>query len=632
MEAFNRLFVFGGASIHDPLKGPQSLRFAQAFNFETLSWELLSILPTGTRSPCVYIDSEKTVTLFRPGEWRRPGDRYPKSLVLEGTFSLGEKPPSGAARLLSAKHSSKVLQTQNFMKCIDAHLRAQCHSFLSGQYESVRASWNKLFDSRQKPNVVCFPKDTNEVAALVKCGRRGGLPICGRNGKHSFSGDTCSNGLVVDVAELKSIERLETLDKGRFMWKLGAGNHLGQAASGLYERGSVLPVGHCPSVGLTGYTLGGGQGYLSRLYGMTSDLVSAVEYVDAEGQTILATEDNAYSKALWLARGGGTYLAFPGIITGWQYKHLPSVETQNLTANVWTEMEVYWRASLENAEAVFDGWQELALNKDFINDPLVNRLTVEAWIALYPNRQSGKLEKILKLTAVFYGTDDLHEQASKRLYPLIHNVGGPEHPHSTIKMKRFAYHDFLMKAGGVSTKEELVSGHHGWDLIDIPPANVNRWKGHSAVAMDKIPGNSIKHIVHAMWYAEPLRKRYTEFKPLRGAIQHNMNKNSTSFWHRDALHWSLSSHFWHASDEPETISAVLRNARVAHEGYEKSMGEKYGGSYVGYIERGASIARDMKRYYGGNADRIRRIRHELDPHNIFRHFLPNRPEEVVYRD
>ncbi|KAL3913089.1 MAG: hypothetical protein SGARI_000830 [Bacillariaceae sp.] len=592
MEAHNRLFLFGGLQIQSPRQGPKGHQFSQAFNFQTLSWEVLSVLPTGLSSPCVYKDKDKTVTMFRAGDWRKPGAQYPKSPVLEGTFYFDEEPPSAADRLLSMKRLTKVLHTENFVKCLNDGLRARCHTFLSGQYENVRTSWNKRFDAQQKPNVVCFPEDTNDVAALVKCGRRSGLAICGRNGKHSFSGDTCTDGLLIDVEELKSIERLENPDTGRILWKLGSGNRLGQAASGIYEQGYVLPVGHCPSVGLTGYTQVGGQGYLSRLYGMSSDLVSAVEYVNAEGQTVLATEDNEHSKALWLARGGSGYLAFPGIITSWRM------------ARFGAEQGLHQRSSGQPTDGGSMG-------------------------ALYRNRMTGKLEKILKLVAVFYGTDDLHQQASERLYPLLQQIGGPNHPPRKTKLKRFTYHGFLMKAGGVGTKEELVSGHHGWDLIDMPPMNVNRWKGHSAVAMDRIPGEAIKDIVHGMWFAEPLRNRYTEFKPLRGAIQSNMNKTATGFWHRDALHWSLSNHFWHASDKPATVAAIMKNARNAHEGYVASMGDKFGGSYVGYIERSNSIVPDLQRYYGGNADRILQTRHELDPHNVFRHYLPNRPEEVV---
>jgi hypothetical protein len=133
----------------------------------------------------------------------------------------------------------------------------------------------------------------------------------------------------------------------------------------------------------------------------------------------------------------------------------------------------------------------------------------------------------------------------------------------------------------VATNEKLVSGHHGWDLVDKPPTDVNRWKGYSAVASDKISDEAIRHVVNGMWEAEPLTKRYTEFKSLRGAIQTNMGKSDTGFFHRDALHWSLSSHFWPASDTTERVEQVLRNSRIAHEKYVKSMGSRYSGGYAG---------------------------------------------------
>ena len=72
-------------------------------------------------------------------------------------------------------------------------------------------------------------------------------------------------------------------------------------------------MGSCASVGITGLILVGGQGILSRHFGLTIDYVSAIELVDHSGNVLYATKNNEYSDFLWLARGGGAGVQhFPG--------------------------------------------------------------------------------------------------------------------------------------------------------------------------------------------------------------------------------------------------------------------------------------------------------------------------------
>lgn len=633
ITAYNRMILFGGVQAQ-PVRenGPVIVahNVVQAFNIQTLSWEVMSFLPESIKNGIVWIEESGAVKLFKTGEHHRPGKHRPYSKLLKGHFVFDRLPPQYRKELLQLKVASQREHTERLLHCLGTTLKILCHTFWQEDYELVRMSWNHLYDDRQRPNIICFPRNTNEASALVKCARRSGQPICARNGKHSFSGDTCSDGIVVDVAKMNAIG---PLDNDRTTWRLGAGNHLGRASFELYNHGIVLPTGHCPSVGLTGFTLVGGQGPLSRLYGMTSDYVKAVEYVNFEGELVLATEENKYSNALWLARGGGTRLAFPGIVTSWHFYQLPEVETKDPTEEIWTEITVHWPPTLENAQAVMSGWQDFLLDIDSSEDPLASRLTVEAWIAMFHNgkHRNAKLQKILRVTAFFYGTEVMHNEASERIFPRLQQLAGPNIlPRHEMRVERMTEFEFKRKLGGVATNEELVSGHHGWDLVDNPPGQVNRWKGYSAVASDIISAEAVRHIVHGMWEAKPLTKRYTEFKPLKGAIQTKMNKTATAFWHRDALTWSVSSHFWHARDTPEHVDAVLRNSKKTHKRYKNSLGSNCSGSYAGYMEHSNSIIHDLQRYYGGNAEKVAKVRHDLDPHNVFRHFLSNRVADIAY--
>ena len=62
--------------------------------------------------------------------------------------------------------------------------------------------------------------------------------------------------------------------------------------------------GSSPDVGVVGYTLGGGIGWLARRYGLAANSVTAVELVTADGEHVRADADNE-PDLFWGLRGGG---------------------------------------------------------------------------------------------------------------------------------------------------------------------------------------------------------------------------------------------------------------------------------------------------------------------------------------
>ena len=58
----------------------------------------------------------------------------------------------------------------------------------------------------------------------------------------------------------------------------------------LTSHGRAFPGGHCPSVGIGGFLLQGGQGWNSRKYGWACENVAAIDVVTADGELIRADE------------------------------------------------------------------------------------------------------------------------------------------------------------------------------------------------------------------------------------------------------------------------------------------------------------------------------------------------------
>src|SRR3546814_12223578 len=72
-------------------------------------------------------------------------------------------------------------------------------------------------------------------------------------------------------------------------------------AHGLATTGGI--VSH---TGVAGLTLGGGVGWLMRKHGLTVDNLLAVDHVTADGQLLLASEDQHHALFSQSPGGGGT--------------------------------------------------------------------------------------------------------------------------------------------------------------------------------------------------------------------------------------------------------------------------------------------------------------------------------------
>src|SRR5262249_34580327 len=68
--------------------------------------------------------------------------------------------------------------------------------------------------------------------------------------------------------------------------------------------GLAALAGSSPNVGVTGYTLGGGMGWLARRYGLAANSVTAAELVTPDGRLVRADAEHEQD-LFWAVRGGG---------------------------------------------------------------------------------------------------------------------------------------------------------------------------------------------------------------------------------------------------------------------------------------------------------------------------------------
>jgi FAD/FMN-containing dehydrogenase len=167
-------------------------------------------------------------------------------------------------------------------------------------FTAAHQVFNPRFDA-VIPSAVARPVDATDVRNAIRFTATKGIPVRARSGGHSYAGySTLSDGVVLDLRKLNSI----TVDKSGATATVGAGAQLIDVYAELAKAGATLPAGSCPSVGISGVTLGGGFGLAGRQLGLTADNLISADIVTADGQlrTVNARTD---SDLLWALKGGG---------------------------------------------------------------------------------------------------------------------------------------------------------------------------------------------------------------------------------------------------------------------------------------------------------------------------------------
>jgi len=180
----------------------------------------------------------------------------------------------------------------------------------------------------KQPRAVMYAEDTTDVQTAVKCAFDNGIKVTARGRGHSFQGWGVVDGyLVVDMSKMcrpkefdfdKEAQGPHILPGSRYIATVKAGPGCTNAVM-LHsvwkefkpEEGAMALIGFCPSVGITGFTLGGGMGDITPYVGYAADLVEEMEVVLYDGSHITASKDD-HPDLFWALRGGGGGM---GIVT-----------------------------------------------------------------------------------------------------------------------------------------------------------------------------------------------------------------------------------------------------------------------------------------------------------------------------
>jgi len=209
-------------------------------------------------------------------------------------------------------------------------------------YDSARQVFNQRFQFR--PWVIVYPKTSEDVSQLVQFAAKENRELKVRGGGHDHEGEcSATDALVLDMRHMNEAK----VDKEKGVAIIQPGGIFINLIKVLNEAKVGIPHGTCQSVGITGFTLGGGWGPWTRKQGMCCESLVQATIVIGDGTIKTLTEDGPDKDLLWALRGGGGFSY--GIVTELVIKTFPLPKVTHKFNFTWTT---------KPALAVLEGWEK----------------------------------------------------------------------------------------------------------------------------------------------------------------------------------------------------------------------------------------------------------------------------------
>ncbi|MFI0350881.1 FAD-binding oxidoreductase [Actinomadura sp. 9N407] len=179
-------------------------------------------------------------------------------------------------------------------------------------YEEQRQAPFAPIDPR--PALIAEATGAADVRAAISAAREYGLPAAVQATGHGTR-VPCDGGLLLKTSRMAAV----LVDPDRRIARVGPGARWRAVLDAAAPFGLAPLSGSHAGVGVTGYTLGGGWGWLGRRYGLAADSVLRAQVVTADGRLITASPDS-HPDLLWALRGGGGNF---GVVTSLEFRLHP---------------------------------------------------------------------------------------------------------------------------------------------------------------------------------------------------------------------------------------------------------------------------------------------------------------------
>jgi FAD/FMN-containing dehydrogenase len=164
-------------------------------------------------------------------------------------------------------------------------------------YDEARAAWN--LNAHQHPALVVVAEGAADVLAAVRLAREQGLGVGVMATGHGVAAPA-DGGVLINTSRMKGVH----VDPETRTARVEAGVKWADLAPEAAAHGLAGLQGSSSDVGIVGYTMGGGFGWLGRKHGFAADSVKEADVVTADGELIkVSAHENA--DLFWGLKGGG---------------------------------------------------------------------------------------------------------------------------------------------------------------------------------------------------------------------------------------------------------------------------------------------------------------------------------------
>ncbi|MFE9123593.1 FAD-binding oxidoreductase [Streptomyces sp. NPDC007172] len=444
-------------------------------------------------------------------------------------------------------------------------------------YAAARQLYNTRFDD-QKPDAVAYVAHEADVQECLAYARAHHAPISVRSGGHDYAGWSSGTGrLVIDVSRLNTVSADGTI---------GAGARLLDVYTGLAKTGRTIPGGSCPTVGVSGLTLGGGHGVTARAYGLACDSLTSVSLVTADGRKLTASEKQN-PDLFWALRGAGN--GNFGVVTGLGFR------THEAPQGVTAYLTWPWR----QAQAVIAAWQEWGPDQ-----------ADEIWSAAHLAGGAGGGNPTLTVSAFSLGS---YGELQNALDRLADRAGASA---SSVSLHHTGFQDAMLLYGGCSTFSQAQCHLPGRTPGRSPQGVLQRetYAAKSDFFTRAIPAAGIRQLLTGT-------QEFTDIPAadgggggtvvltaLGGAIN-RVDPGATAFVHRTSRVLAQYIASWRPGTSGATQQSWLTRTHDAMRPYAS------GAAYQNYPDPALTDWRTA--YYGTAAPRLAALKKQYDPDRLF---------------
>jgi FAD/FMN-containing dehydrogenase len=418
---------------------------------------------------------------------------------------------------------------------------------------------------RRRPALIARCTGTADVVEAVGFARERGLLVAVRGGGHSVAGhSSCDGGMVIDLTRMRGVD----VDPQARVVRVQGGALWRDVDQEAQPFGLVVPGGVVSETGVAGLTLGGGEGWVRRKYGLTIDSLLSARVVCADG-TVRNVSASQEPDLFWALRGGGGNF---GVVTSFEFRAHPHGPVVAFAG-------VFYPVA--DAARVLRGWRDYCADAPDEVTSVAVALTLPAGPALPPPVHD---QACLIVGGVYVGSPD----EGMRVMQPLRDLGTP--------------------LADISQPMPFMAVQTAFDPLFPMGKLQSYWKAQN---LDRLPDDAID-IIAARANGRPSPLTLVATFQMGGAIN-RVGAGETAYGERSAPWMSSIDGNWENPADNDANVAWVRESfnRIA----PYSSGTTYT-NFTGQLDEAAGAL--TAQAYGGNFARLSAIKAQYDPDNFFR--------------